>query len=259
MGHKTPPYLTFQAPVPTLNRMRGTEVSIRQRVESVREAMEGAARRAGRAPEAVTLMAVVKTRSPEEVREVVEAGVRILGENRVQEGEEHLAALGPPVLGSCRIRFIGRLQANKARRAVRAFHAVDGVDSADLLRRLSRIACEESLQREVLLEVNLGGESQKGGILPHEASELALLTYSLPGISLTGLQGVSPLFEEAEASRPYFRRLAKLFEQVKEGHPRPERFTVLSMGMSHDFEVAVEEGATLVRVGTALFGQRRRP
>ncbi len=234
-------------------------MSIRQQVDGVREAMEAAALRAGRPSGAVTLMAVVKTRSPEEIREVVDAGVTVLGENRIQEGEEHLASLGADFLDRVRFRFIGRLQGNKARRAVKLFHAIDGVDGADLLQRLSRLAGEEGVEREVLLEVNLGAESQKGGILPHEAAGLAALTYTLTGLKLTGLQGVSPLFEEAEASRPYFRRLAKLFEQVREGHPEPGLFTVLSMGMSHDFEVAVEEGATLVRVGTALFGPRRRP
>lgn len=201
-------------------------------------------------------MAAVKGRTSEEIEAAARAGVSCFGENRVQEGESHARALGPAFFRSRRFHFIGRLQANKARRALRLFHSVDGLDSEELARRLSRIAGEENLQREVMLEVNLGEESQKGGVAPEEAVALARTVFSLPNLRLTGLLGVPPFDPDPEASRPHFRRLRSLFGEIGGLHPQPEAFRWLSMGMSHDFEVAVEEGATLVRLGTALFGPR---
>lgn len=230
--------------------------SIEERVGDAKAALEAAARRAGRAPGEVVLMAAVKGRTAAQVEAAARAGVRCFGENRVQEGEDHARALGPDFFRSRRFHFIGRLQANKARRALRLFHSLDSVDSEDLALRLSRIAGEERLQREVMLEVNLGEESQKGGVAPGQAVSLARLVLSLPNLCLTGLLGVPPYDPDPEASRPHFRRLRSLFEEIRGLHPQREAFRWLSMGMSHDFEVAVEEGATLVRLGTSLFGPR---
>lgn len=230
--------------------------TIEMRVGAVRAVLEEAARRRGRDPAEVVLMAAVKGRTAEEIGAAARAGVRYFGENRVQEGEDHFRALGGRFFEERRVHFIGRLQANKARRALRLFHSLDSVDSAELARRLSRIAQEENLEREVMLEVNLGEESQKGGVAPEAALDLARTVLSLPNLLLTGLLGVPPYDDDPEASRPHFRRLQSLFEEIRGLHPRREAFRWLSMGMSHDYEVAVEEGATLVRLGTALFGPR---
>lgn len=201
-------------------------------------------------------MAAVKGRTHEDIEAAARAGVTCFGENRVQEGEHHARALGSAFFKTHRFHFIGRLQANKARRALRLFGSLDSLDSEELARRLSRIAGEENIHREVMLEVNLGEESQKGGIPLREAPALARVVLSLPYLTLTGLLGVPPLDPDPNASRPHFRRLRCLFDEIGALHPRREVFRWLSMGMSHDFEVAVEEGATLVRLGTALFGPR---
>ncbi len=215
-----------------------------------------AALRSGRNPSDVSLMAAVKTRSAEEIEAVVGAGVAFIGENRVQEGEEHLAALSAAARSKCKIHFIGRLQSNKARKALLAFDSLDSVDSPDIARRLSRIAGEENAKKNVMIEVNCG-EAQKGGIGTDEAKALGELIFTLPGLVLAGLMAVPPIEADPNETRPVFRRMKRLFEEIRSCHPAKESFVFLSMGMSNDYEVAVEEGATLVRVGTALFGQRR--
>ena len=204
-------------------------------------------------------MAAVKTRPPSEIQALASEGVVLIGENRVQEGVEHLEALPPEVRRDLEVHFIGRLQANKARKALLAFRAIDSLDSLSLALRLSRIASEEGLERDVMIEVNLGEESQKGGVAAGELLPLARAVESLPGLKLSGLMGVPPYGENAEASRPFFRRLRELFDEVRRAIPEAGGFGQLSMGMSHDFAVAVEEGATMVRIGTALFGPRRVP
>jgi hypothetical protein len=157
------------------------------------------------------------------------------------------------------MHFIGRLQTNKAKKALQAFDSIDGVDSDRLAETLSSLTEASGRVREVMLEVNLGEESQKGGIEPGAAEALADRVYRLPGLTLTGLMGVSPYDPLPEASRPFYRSLSALFSRMRRAHPDPGAFRHLSMGMSHDFEVAVEEGATLIRVGQALFGPRRTP
>jgi PLP dependent protein len=237
--------------------MEELETLVRTRVEEIRTRIAAAARRSGRDPSRVALMAAVKTRAPEEVAATILAGVPSIGENRVQEGLAHLQALDAGLRGRCRLHFIGRLQANKARKALQAFDSLDSVDDPDLARRLARIAEEERLSRDVMIEVNLGEESQKGGVPPEEVEGFARDVFGLPGLRLTGLMGVPPFEGEPEASRPHFKTLAALFSKVRESCPDPAVFAQVSMGMSHDFEVAVEEGATLVRLGTALYGPRR--
>lgn len=230
---------------------------IRARKEAIFARIAAAAERSGRRPDSVALMAAVKTRSTEEVAATVRAGVGFIGENRIQEGLAHLQGLDGWHRERMRLHFIGRLQANKARKALSSFASIDSVDSPDLARRLSRLADETEVVRSVMLEINLGEESQKGGVAPGEAEALARLVLDQEGLLLTGLMGIPPFAEDPEAGRPYFRTLARLFARIRSLHPQPDQFVFLSMGMSHDFEVAVEEGATLVRVGSALYGPRR--
>lgn len=240
--------------MPYIRGMR--DATLVQRLREVRERIAVAERRAGREPGSVHLMAAVKTRTPEEIAAVVAAGVTFLGENRVQEGEEHLAALPADLRARCRAHFIGQLQGNKVRKALLAFDSLDSVDSEELADRIDRIAGEEERRAEVMLEVNVGEEAQKGGAPPEQALALARSVFARPRLTLTGLMAVPPLEENPEASRPHFRAMARLFQYLRSEHPRPELFRHLSMGMSHDYEIAVEEGATLVRVGSALFGPR---
>lgn len=237
--------------------MDGDVLPIPDRLQGIRATIATAAAAVDRSPEVVVIMAAVKTRNESEIAKAVEAGITVLGENRVQEGLAHIQALPPDLRARCRVHFIGRLQANKARKALLAFDSLDSVDSVPLALRLSRIAVEEGLQRDVMIEVNLGEESQKGGVAPEETAALAEIIHGLKGLRLTGLMGVPPFGGEPEASRPFFRLLSRLFENLRRNYPEALGFRHLSMGMSHDFPVAVEEGATLLRLGTALFGPRR--
>jgi PLP dependent protein len=230
-------------------------LSVEARVEEVRRRIARAAMSTGRDPETVSLMAAIKTRTPDEIRMALEAGITFLGENRVQEGEEHRSGLSESLRPSYRYHFIGRLQANKARKALLLFDSIDSVDSEELATRLQRIAREEDLLRDVMVEVNLGGENQKGGVAPQEATALAETIRSFPNLRLTGIMGVPPLENEPEESRPYFQKLRLLFTTLERRFKDPA-FRFCSMGMTHDLEVAVEEGSTMVRVGTALFGER---
>ena len=234
-------------------------MDLTERVAAVRGAIDAAAVRAGRPAESVRLMAAVKTRPPLEIQALASEGVVLIGENRVQEGVEHLEALPLEVRRNLEVHFIGRLQGNKARKALLAFRAIDSLDSLSLAERLSRIASEEGIERDVMIEVNLGEESQKGGVAAGDLLHLARAVQPLPGLRLTGIMGVPPYGENPEASRPFFRRLRELFDEVRRAIPEAGDFGHLSMGMSHDFVVAVEEGATMVRIGTALFGPRRAP
>jgi pyridoxal phosphate enzyme (YggS family) len=231
-------------------------LTVQEKVEGVRGRITAAAVHAGREPGSVTLMAAVKTRTPDEIRSVLDAGVTFLGENRVQEGQEHQADLPGELRTRYRYHFIGRLQANKARKALLLFDSIDSVDSEELASRLQRIAAEEGITREVMVEVNLGEESQKGGVAPGEAAALAEFLRSCPNLRLTGIMGVPPLDNEPEESRPYFQKLRLLFATLERRFKDPA-FRYCSMGMTQDLEVAVEEGSTLVRVGTALFGERK--
>ncbi|MGA9751923.1 MAG: YggS family pyridoxal phosphate-dependent enzyme [Acidobacteriota bacterium] len=234
-------------------------MALAERVAAVRGAIGAAAERAGRPAESVRLMAAVKTRTPSEIQALASEGVVLIGENRVQEGVEHLEALPLEVRRNLEVHFIGRLQANKVRKALLAFRAIDSLDSLSLAERLSRIAREEGLERDVMIEVNLGEESQKGGVAAGDLLHLAEAVQALPGLKLTGIMGVPPYGKNPEASRPFFRRLRELFDEVRRAIPEAGDFGQLSMGMSHDFVMAVEEGATMVRIGTALFGPRRAP
>jgi pyridoxal phosphate enzyme (YggS family) len=213
-------------------------------LERVRERLARAAERAGRRPTDVLLIAVSKTVEVERIRAAVEAGVAALGENRVQEAKGKIAELGQPVAW----HLIGHLQTNKARDAVELFDVIHSLDRVELARELERRAGARGQVVEALLQVNVGGESSKGGVGPDAVSETLDAIGKLPHLRVRGLMTIPPEVERADDARPWFRRLRELGER----HGLPE----LSMGMSHDFEVAVEEGATMVRVGTAIFGPR---
>jgi PLP dependent protein len=230
-----------------------TPSSVQENVLQVRQRITAAARRAGRLPEEITLIAVSKTQSADAIREAYEAGVRHFGENRVQECEvKHGMVKDLPATW----HLIGHLQGNKAARAARLFDSVDSVDDLALARRLDRARGELAGlgQLRVLVEVRVEHEAEKTGVEIAQLSELAEEMGKLPRLEFAGLMCIPPLFDAVEKVRPYFHRLRELRDalQAQLGRALP----VLSMGMSHDFEVAIEEGATEIRIGTALFGAR---
>lgn len=220
---------------------------ITENLSHIRSRINKAAGRVGRDPSEVKLVAVSKTHPPEVIRQAIEAGVGVFGENKVQEAEGKIEEIGRD---AAEWHLIGHLQSNKARRAVQLFDVIHSVDSVDIAKRLERICGEEGREKlGVLIQVDLAGEESKSGIPESELSELVDLLRACEHLSFDGLMVLPPFFEEPEATRPFFRRLRELRDQVLPGGH-------LSMGMSHDFEVAIEEGATIVRVGTAIFGER---
>jgi PLP dependent protein len=230
---------------------------VRENLARIREQIAVAAHRAGRRSEEITLIGVSKTHPAEAIREAYAAGLRDFGENRVQEWEGKRGGLGD--LGDAKWHLIGHLQSNKAARAAGLFHSVDSVDDFSLAQRLDRARGEASgaAKLRVLLEVRVAEEETKSGANVAEIPVLAEKVTTLSGLHLSGLMCIPPFLEDAAQVRPYFRRLRDLRDQLATqlGIALP----VLSMGMSHDFEVAIEEGATEVRVGTALFGRRTAP
>ena len=232
--------------------------TVAENIERITECMRTAARRSGRQPEAIRLVAVTKTVEVERIRRAVVLGVREIGENYVQEAAAKLPALADLPITR---HFIGHLQRNKAGRAVELFDAIQSVDSFPLAASLSRHVAQVSQrgggvgrELEVLLEVNVAGEATKSGVAPEAALSLAEQVAALPGLRLAGLMGIAPLAGAPDEARRAFRRLRALFDQL----PLPHRRT-LSMGMTGDFEIAIEEGSTMVRIGTGIFGQRRTP
>jgi PLP dependent protein len=229
---------------------------LRERLEKVEERIETAARRAGRARSGITLVAVTKKFPASAIRDAYDLGLRVFGENYVQEFESKRSGLEDLCLNAhnafavrlagAQFHLIGHLQSNKARAAVELFQAIETVDSDKLARRLD--ACGKPL--EVMIEVKLSEEASKAGAAPEALPELIEAIAACPNLRLTGLMTMPPWNQDAEITRPYFRRLAELGR--KYGLPK------LSMGMSNDLEAAIEEGATHIRVGTALFGARRK-
>ena len=224
--------------------------TVARNLRAVLSKMDAAARRAGRDPRAVRLVTVSKTVPPDLIREAVEAGAAILGENRVQEAVDKQRALED---SRVEWHLIGTLQKNKARHAVGAFALIHSLDGIELAREIDRQAAKRGIVQKVLIEVNVAGESTKHGVRPEEVVPLVKESAGLAGISVTGLMCIPPFTDDAENSRPHFRALRELLGELnKAGF----HMTELSMGMTQDYEVAVEEGATLVRVGTAIFGTR---
>ena len=222
------------------------------RLAQVRELMADAARKSGRAAEQIELVAVSKTHAAEKVQEAIEAGQLLFGESRVQEARAKI-----PLLPSrLRWHFIGHLQKNKIRHALPLFELFHGIDSLALAQEMERIAEEEGMRPRVLLEVNVAGEASKHGFSPEALRRDLEAALSLGRLTIEGLMTLPPLAPEAEASRQYFIALRKLRDQLEAEFD--VRLPQLSMGMSGDFPIAIEEGATLVRVGTAIFGERSR-
>jgi PLP dependent protein len=237
--------------------VRVTTDVVRENLARVRERIDAAAQRAGRRREEITLIGVSKTHPVEAIRSAYAAGLRDFGENRVQEWEGKRGELAD--LQDAKWHLIGHLQSNKAARAAGLFHCVDSIDDFSLAQRLDRVRGDSgsAAKMRVLLEVRVAEEETKSGVSAADLPALGEKVTALPTLHLSGLMCIPPYLEDAGQVRPYFRRLRELRDQLAAqlGMPLP----VLSMGMSHDFEVAIEEGATEVRVGTALFGQRPAP
>lgn len=232
---------------------------VRERLHSVRDRIEAACKRAERSPDEVQLVGVCKRQPLERVVQAIEAGVTQLGENYVQALHERRplieAQLDPAAAARLRWRMLGGLQRNKARAALTLVDAVDSVDRASLAVELDKRAAAADTQLDVCLQVNLSGESQKSGVAPDALSDLLAACVPLSRLRVVGLMTIPAAADDPEASRPAFARLRELRDTLRSA-PGGENLRELSMGMSGDFEVAVEEGATLVRVGTALFGPR---
>jgi pyridoxal phosphate enzyme (YggS family) len=230
-----------------------TPDQIADNLARVKSRIDAAARRAGRNPAEIRLIAVSKTFDAAHVRAAWEAGQRDFGENKVQEAERKIAATTG--LAGARWHLIGHLQSNKARKAA-AFAMIHSVDSADLLQRLDRAATEAGAEPEILLQADLAGEDTKHGASEQDVAALARAAIESRAVKLAGLMLLPPWNENQEVTRPWFVQLRQLRDRlIADGIPA-ESLKHLSMGMSHDFEAAVEEGATLVRVGTAIFGRR---
>jgi len=226
--------------------------SIAENLERVREQIAHAAAKVGRAPNEVELVAITKTHAAEKVREAIQAGQSLFGESRVQEARAKI----PELPSAIRWHFVGHLQKNKIRHALPLFEMIHSVDSLALAQEMNRIAEEEGMRPRVSLEINVAGEGSKFGFAPEKLREQMEALLALPRLSVLGLMTIPPLGEEPEASRKYFVQLRELRDRLQ------TEFRVdlaqLSMGMTQDYAVAVEEGATLVRVGTAIFGERSK-
>jgi pyridoxal phosphate enzyme (YggS family) len=219
------------------------------RLERVREQISEAAKRAGRDPADIELISVSKTQTVENIREAMRAGVHIFGENKVQEAARKIAELERGAW-----HLIGHLQTNKAKLAVQLFDSIDSVDRLELAREIDQRAEPIGKVQNVLLQVNVAAESSKFGCTPEEARELADAINGLPRLCLRGLMTIAPYAEEPEESRPHFTALRELRDKLE--RETGLKLPILSMGMSGDFAVAIEEGSTSVRIGTALFGAR---
>lgn len=232
-------------------------MSIADNVALIRERMHKAAQRAGRKPDEITLMAVTKTVSPDSIREAYDAGIRVFGENRVQEFAGKASELRD--LPDAEWHMIGHLQSNKAKMAVDLFGCVESVDSVKLAQKLNDAAQQLGKKIAALIEVNVAGEEAKSGVALDSPELEALLNAApnLPALRFSGLMAIPPFSDNPETSRPHFRQLRKLFDKIAGLSYANVDMRILSMGMSHDFEIAIEEGATCIRVGTAIFGERK--
>jgi PLP dependent protein len=233
-------------------------MSIAENIAQVRERIAAAANRADRSSDEITLMAVSKTFPAESIREAYAAGLRVFGENRVQEFATKADALRD--LRDAEWHLIGHLQTNKAAKAAELFDAVDSVDSLRMAEKLNASAKSVGKTLSVLIEINVGGERAKSGVAP-DSDELEQILQGAPrwaNLRIRGLMTVPPYSEDPERSRRYFLHLSRIRDSIAARALPQVRMAVLSMGMSHDFEVAIEEGSTCIRVGTAIFGERTR-
>lgn len=220
--------------------------NVAENIELVRQRISAAAERAGRSAQNVTLVAVTKTATAEQVEEAVKCGVKDFGENRVQAAESKIKEIRKSGYQDIRWHMIGHLQTNKVKKAVELFSLIHGVDSIRLAEEINKEAAKKDIIFPVLLEVNVAGEASKFGVQPQEAKELLKQCTSLPNIKVDGLMAMAPFSDDPEASRPHFKKMSLLKADLG--------LKYLSMGMSRDFEVAIEEGSDIIRVGTAIFG-----
>ena len=234
-------------------------MSIAENVDAIRQRIAAAAKRSARRPEEIALMAVSKTHPPDRIRQAYAAGLRLFGENRVQEFAGKAGALSDLV--EAEWHMIGHLQTNKATKAAELFHAVDSIDSVKLAEKLDAAARNLGKKLSLLIEINVGGETAKSGTAPgsRELEEILLAAPRLEALNFRGLMTVPPFTDDPEDAPPYFRRLRELRDAIAKRKLPAIEMDVLSTGMSHDFEVAIEEGSTCVRVGTAIFGERPKP
>lgn len=205
-------------------------------------------------PEGVKLVAAAKTRTPEEILEAIEAGLEIVGENYVQEAEQAFNVIG----GRVKWHMIGHLQKNKVKKAVNIFDMIETVDSMKLCRAVDRACREINKIMQVLIEINSGEEPQKAGVFPEDAIQVAGEISGLENIRVMGLMTMGPFSGNPEDSRPYFRRTREIFDRIKKAGLKGVEMKYLSMGMSGSYRIAIEEGANLVRIGTRIFGERKR-
>jgi pyridoxal phosphate enzyme (YggS family) len=227
-------------------------MSMADNLKTVTDRIASAAKSSGRDLPSVKLVVVTKTVGVDRIRETVNAGASILGENRVQEAKEKIEKLGP--IASWHL--IGHLQTNKAKYAVKLFYLIHSVDSFELAKEIDKQAAKIGKVQDVLIEVSISGEASKAGVAPEDAVALIKDVAKLKNISIKGLMTIPPFSDSPEDSRPYFKKLRKLSESVARENIPGVAMKELSMGMSGDFEVAIEEGSTMVRVGTAIFGKR---
>lgn len=227
--------------------------SVAENIRTIRQKIAAAAARAGRRPEEIKLMAITKTVPDEQVRQAVATGVDLIGENYVQEAQKRIESVGTTIPW----HLTGHLQTNKAKYAVRLFTMIHSLDRIDLARELNRRAGEAGRKIEVLFEVNIGAEATKSGVREDEVIPLIREAAGLANLSIRGLMIIPPWSSDPEEARPFFRELRNLRDRIIQENIPEIEMAELSMGMSDDFETAVEEGATIVRIGRAIFGSRQ--
>ncbi len=227
---------------------------MKQRISAIRRRIDSSAKDAGRNPSEVRLVAVSKTISADRVRIAIEAGIETIGENYVQEARDKFSALAAVTVDW---HFIGHLQRNKAKYVVRLFDLIHSVDSKRLADEINKQAEKVGKVQSILIQVNVAGEKSKAGAAPNDAEALVRHISTLPHLSLQGLMTMPPFFNAPDKVRPYFRQLKQLSDEIRDMAIERIHMNELSMGMTGDFEAAVAEGATMVRVGTALFGIRQ--
>lgn len=228
-------------------------MSIAENIKSIQNRIASAAARAGRDPASVKLVVVTKTIDGARIKEAVDAGAKVLGENRVQEAKEKIEKFG--TIASWHL--IGHLQTNKAKYAVNYFELIHSMDSLELAKEIAKQAAKARKEQNVLVEVNVGGEAAKAGVSVDAAVALVREAAQLQHLKIKGLMTIPPFLDDAERVRPYFQKLRELSRRIADENIPGVSMQELSMGMTGDFEVAIEEGATMVRVGTAIFGERR--
>lgn len=229
-------------------------MSLEEKVAQVKANIAAAAREAGRDPSEITLVAATKVQSSDTIRQAIAAGVTICGENRVQEMTAHLA---DDAYAGAALHFIGHLQTNKVKQVVGRVDLIESVGSEHLLDAIQAQAAKLDLVQDILLEINIGGEESKSGISPDELPALAQKAAACPNVRLRGLMAIPPVAEGPDGNRPFFQKMRQLYVDIsRKMSDNGTTIDCLSMGMSGDYEDAVREGATLVRVGTALFGPR---